>query len=76
MGGDFFGHDHLIPTWSVSYVCESGVCSLRPDDLQTECQHAGVFCERESITTYMYMLCSGTSIELSAADCSLDLHVT
>lgn len=47
MGGDFFGHAHLIPSWSVKYVCESGSCSLQPDSMQRNCPHAGVFCESE-----------------------------
>jgi hypothetical protein len=49
LGGDFFGHAHLIPTWSVKTVCDRGVCSLQPDSLQRGCPHVGIVCERESI---------------------------
>ena len=54
VGGDFFGHAHLIPSWSVKYVCESDSCSLQPDSMQRDCPHAGVFCESESVT-YMHL---------------------
>jgi deleted-in-malignant-brain-tumors protein 1 len=46
LGGDFFGHAHLIPTWSVKTVCDRGVCSLQPDSLQRGCPHVGIVCEQ------------------------------
>ena len=47
LGGDFFGHAHLIPTWSVKYVCDGGMCFLQPDSLQKGCPHAGIVCDRK-----------------------------
>ena len=54
MGGDFFGHAHLIPSWSVKYVCRNGSCTLQPDSMQRDCPHAGVFCESESVYIHVF----------------------